>query len=159
MLQLHCAHGYLLGSFLSPLTNRRSDEYGGSLENRMRFPLEIIDAVRAEWPNDKALSVAISATDWVKGGFEVDDAVVVARVLKEHGCDLLTVLAGQTTSDAKPVYGPGFLTSISDRVRNEARVPTMTAGHLTTTDQVNTIIAAGRADLCIMDIVAARLAQ
>ena len=159
MLQLHCAHGYLLGSFLSPLTNRRSDEYGGSLENRMRFPLEIIDAVRAEWPNDKALSVAISATDWVKGGFEVEDAVVVARVLKEHGCDLLTVLAGQTTSDAKPVYGPGFLTSISDRVRNEARVPTMTAGHLTTTDQVNTIIAAGRADLCIMDIVAARLAQ
>ncbi|MBI2817221.1 MAG: FAD-dependent monooxygenase [Acidobacteria bacterium] len=152
LLQLHFAHGYLLASFLSPLTNKRSDNYGGSLENRMRFPLEVFDAVRRVWPEEKPIAVAISATDWVKGGFEVQDAVSVARVLQEHGCDLLTVLAGQTTPASSAAYGPGFLTMLSDWVRNEAQIPTMTAGHLTTTDQVNTIITASRADLCIMDL-------
>ena len=151
-IELHCAQGYLLGSFLSPLTNQRGDEYGGSLENRMRFPLEIFDAVRGAWPKEKPLSVAISATDWAKGGFEPEDAVMFARVLKEHGCDWVEVLAGQTTVDSKPVYGVGFLTMFSDQIRNEAHIATMIAGHLTTTDQVNTIIAAGRADLCIMDL-------
>ncbi|MBI4481081.1 MAG: FAD-dependent monooxygenase [Acidobacteria bacterium] len=152
LLQLHFAQGYLLASFLSPLTNRRTDDYGGSLENRMRFPLEILDDVRAVWPQERPISVAISATDWAKGGMGGADAVEIARALKEHGCDLVTVLAGQTTVDAEPSYGPGFLTSFSDRVRNEARIATMVAGQLTSTDQVNTIIPAGRADLCIMDL-------
>lgn len=152
LLQLHFAHGYLLASFLSPLTNRRSDDYGGSLENRLRFPLEVFDAVRAAWPPDKPISVALSATDWVKGGFDVDDAVVVARVLKAHGCDLIEVLAGQTTAEAEPVYGPGFLTPYSDRLRNEARIPTLVGGHMTTSGELNTVLAAGRADLCILDM-------
>ena len=152
LLQLHFAQGYLLASFLSPLTNRRTDDYGGSLENRMRFPLEIFDDVRAVWPQERPISVAISATDWAKGGMAGADAVEIACVLKEHGCDLVTVLGGQTTVDAEPSYGPGFLTSFSDRVRNEARIATMVAGQLTSTDQVNTIIPAGRADLCIMDL-------
>jgi len=152
LLQLHFAQGYLLASFLSPLTNRRTDDYGGSLENRLRFPLEIFDDVRAVWPQERLVSVAISATDWAKGGMEGADAVEIACVLKEHGCDLVTVLGGQTTVDAEPSYGPGFLTSFSDRVRNEARIATMVAGQLTSTDQVNTIVPAGRADLCIMDL-------
>jgi anthraniloyl-CoA monooxygenase len=151
-IELHFAQGYLLGSFLSPLTNRRGDEYGGSLENRMRFPLEIFDAVRRVWPNEKPVCVAVSATDWAKGGFEPEDAVMFARTLKERGCDCVEVLAGQTTLDSKPIYGTGFLTIFSDQLRNEAHIATMAAGHLTTTDQVNTIIAAGRADLCIMDL-------
>ncbi|MBI4484026.1 MAG: FAD-dependent monooxygenase [Acidobacteria bacterium] len=151
MIQLHFAHGYLLASFLSPLTNVRSDAYGGSLENRMRFPLEVFEAVRAVWPEGQPISVAISATDWSKGGFHPDDAVAVARALKAHGCDMVTVLAGQTTIDAQPAYGPGFLTPFSDRVRNEAGIATMTAGHITTADQINTTLAAGRADLCIVD--------
>jgi anthraniloyl-CoA monooxygenase len=151
LLQLHFAHGYLLASFLSPLTNLRSDACGGSLENRLRFPLEVFDAVRAAWPEDKPILLAISATDWVEGGFEVPDAVAVARMLKAHGCDLIAVLAGQTTPEAQPVYDPGFLTPLSDWVRNEANIATMTAGYITTSDEINNIIAAGRADLCIMD--------
>jgi anthraniloyl-CoA monooxygenase len=152
LLHLHFAHGYLLASFLSPLANHRNDSYGGALENRMRFPLEIFDAVRAAWPEQRPISVAISAADWVEGGFDTDGGVMVARAFKEHGCDLITVLAGQTTPESHARYGPGFLTALSDRIRNEAGIPTITAGHLTTTDQVNTIIAASRADLCIMDI-------
>ncbi|MBI3935193.1 MAG: FAD-dependent monooxygenase [Acidobacteria bacterium] len=152
LLQLHFAQGYLVASFLSPLTNRRTDSYGGSLENRMRFPLEIFEAVRAVWPKERPLAVALSATDWAKGRSESDDAVQVSAVLKDHGCDLITILAGQTTVDSEPAYGPGFLNAFSDRIRNEAHVATMVAGHLTSTDQVNTIIAAGRADLCIMDL-------
>ncbi|MCZ6491797.1 MAG: FAD-dependent monooxygenase [Acidobacteria bacterium] len=151
MIQLHFAHGYLLASFLSPLTNQRSDGYGGSLDNRMRFPLEVFDAVRAVWPETKPIAVAISATDWSKGGTELQDAVVIARMLQARGCDLVTVLAGQTTIQAEPAYGPCFLTRFSDRVRNEARIATMVAGHITTADQINTILAAGRADLCIID--------
>ncbi len=151
MIQLHMAHGYLLASFMSPLTNLRADTYGGTLENRMRFPLEVFDAVRATWPADKPMSVAISATDWVRGGFGIEDAVAVAQVLGAHGCDVIEVLAGQTTIDARPTYGRLFLTPLSDRVRNEAGVCTMAAGGITTASDINTILAAGRADLCVMD--------
>jgi anthraniloyl-CoA monooxygenase len=152
LLHLHFAHGYLLASFLSPLTNLRDDEYGGDLEQRMRFPLEVFDAVRAAWPQDKPVSVALSVTDCVRGGFSIEDAVTVARVLKVHGCDMLEVLAGQTTIYGEPAYGRGFLTAFSDRLRNEAGVPTLVGGYLTTSDEINTVLAAGRADLCIMEI-------
>ena len=150
LLQLHMAHGYLLASFLSPLTNQRSDEYGGDLEHRARFPLEVFDALRAAWPADKPMSVALTATDCARGGFEVDDAVAVARLLKERGCDLIEVLAGQTTMNSEPAYGRGFLTHYSDRIRNEAGIPTTVGGYLTTSNEVNTALAAGRADLCIL---------
>lgn len=152
LLQLHMAHGYLLAGFLSPLTNVRQDEYGGpNLEGQARFPLEVFDAVRAIWPDDKPVSVALNACDYAKGGFEVEDAAAVARLLKEHGCDLIEVLAGQTTLQGEPVFGRGFLTPLSDRIRNEAGIPTMVGGYLTTSNEVNTVLAAGRADLCIMD--------
>ncbi|MEO8957235.1 MAG: FAD-dependent monooxygenase [Ktedonobacteraceae bacterium] len=151
LLQLNMAHGYLLASFLSPLTNQRSDEYGGSLEQRMRFPLEVFDAVRVAWPENKPLGVAISVTDCVKGGFDVSDAISFAQVLHEHGCDIIAIQAGQTTMEGEPAYGRGFLTQLSDRVRNGASIPTLVGGYLTTSNQVNTIIAAGRADLCILD--------
>jgi anthraniloyl-CoA monooxygenase len=151
LLQLHFGHGYLLASFLSSLTNRREDEYGGDLERRMRFPLEVFDAVRAVWPQEKPLSVALSVTDGVKGGFAVEDAVTVARCLKEHGCDLLEVLAGQTTPESELTYGRGYLTALSDQVRNEAGIATIVGGYLTTSDEVDTIVAAGRADLCVME--------
>ena len=151
VLQLNFAQGYLVASFISPLTNHRQDEYGGDLQHRMRFPLEIFDAVRVAWPQDKPISVTISASDCVKGGFEVDDAVTVAQMLKEHGCDIIALVIGQTTIDSEPAYGRGFLTPFSDRIRNEAGILTMVGGYLTMSDEVNTIIAAGRADLCIMD--------
>lgn len=151
LLQLHMAHGYLLASFLSPLTNRRSDDYGGSLENRMRYPLEVFDAVRQVWPESKPLAVAIPATDYVKGGWQVQNATALAQTLKEHGCDLLTVLAGQTTLEAQPEYGPAFLTSYCDWIRNEVRLPVMATGHLTIADQANTLLAAGRADLAFLN--------
>jgi anthraniloyl-CoA monooxygenase len=151
LLQLHYAQGYLLASFLSPLTNQRTDEYGGTLEQRMRFPLAVFDAVRATWPDAKPISVAISATDCVPGGSNVDDAVVLARTLKAHGCDIIEVLAGQTTLEGEPPYGRGFLTPLSDRIRNEAGIPTIVGGYLTRSNEVNTILAAGRADLCILE--------
>jgi anthraniloyl-CoA monooxygenase len=147
MLELHCAHGYLLASFISPLTNRRSDEYGGSLDNRLRFPLEVFEAMRAAWPAHKPMSVRISATDWVDGGITGDDAVEIARAFAQAGVDLVDVSSGQTVRDAQPVYGRMFQTPFSDQVRNEARVATMCVGNITTSDQVNTILAAGRADL------------
>jgi anthraniloyl-CoA monooxygenase len=147
MLELHCAHGYLLSSFISPLTNQRSDEYGGSLQNRLRFPLEIFEAMRAAWPSQKPMSVRISATDWAEGGITGDDAVAIARAFAEAGVDLVDVSTGQTVRDAQPVYGRMFQTPFSDQVRNEARVATMCVGNITTADQVNTILAAGRADL------------
>jgi anthraniloyl-CoA monooxygenase len=152
LLQLNFAHGYLLASFLSPLTNLRCDAYGGNLEGRTRYPLEVFDAVRAAWPANKPISVAISASDCVKGGFEVEDAVKLARLLKARGCDILEVQAGQTTIESEPAYGRGFLTQFSEQVRNEAHIPTMVGGYLTTSNEVNTILAAGRADLCIMDV-------
>jgi anthraniloyl-CoA monooxygenase len=151
LLVLHAGQGYLLASFLSPLTNVRDDEYGGSLENRMRFPLEVMRAVRDIWPPERPLGVALSVTDWVAGGLDVDEAVGVARALAEQGCDLLVVQAGQTVPDAQPTYGRGFLTTLSDRVRNEAGIPTLVGGFLTTTNEANTALAAGRSDLCQLD--------
>jgi anthraniloyl-CoA monooxygenase len=147
MVELHCAHGYLLASFISPLTNRRSDEYGGALANRMRFPLEVFRAMRAAWPAEKPLSVRISATDWVDGGLTGDDAVEVARLFAAAGCDLIDVSTGQTVADAQPAFGRMFQTPFSDQIRNEAGLATMCVGAITTADQVNTIVAAGRADL------------
>ncbi len=150
MVELHAAHGYLLSSFISPLTNLREDEYGGSLENRLRFPLEVFRAMRAVWPQNKPMSVRISATDWVDGGIDADAAVLVARAFREAGADLLDVSAGQTSLLAKPVYGRMFQTPLSDRIRNEAAVPTMAVGNITEFDQLNSIIASGRADLCAL---------
>jgi anthraniloyl-CoA monooxygenase len=150
LLQLNIAHGYLLASFLSPLTNQRSDEYGGELERRMAYPLEVFDAVRATWPEEKPIAVAISVTDCLKGGFPIEDAVIVARALKAHGCDIIEVQAGQTTPEGEPAYGRGFLTALSDQLRNEAGIATLVGGYLTTSNEINTILAAGRADLCIM---------
>ena len=148
MIELHMAHGYLLSSFITPLSNRRTDDYGGTLDNRMRFPLEVFDAVRAAWPADRPISVRISATDWVgEDGVSGADAVEIARMLAAHGCDLIDVSAGQTTPEARPVYGRMFQTWFSEQVRNEAKIPTIAVGNITTADQVNTIIAAGRADL------------
>src|SRR6516162_3086975 len=146
MLELHCAHGYLLASFISPLTNTRTDAYGGSLDNRLRFPLEIFAALRAVWPSHKPMSVRISATDWTEGGIIGDDAVKIARAFAEAGVDLVDISTGQTVRDAQPVYGRMFQTPFSDQVRNEARVATMCVGNITSADQVNTILAAGRAD-------------
>jgi anthraniloyl-CoA monooxygenase len=147
MAELHCAHGYLLASFISPLTNRRTDEYGGSLENRLRYPLEVFEAMRAAWPSHKPMSVRISATDWADGGISGDDAVLIARAFREAGADLVDVSTGQTVRESQPVYGRMFQTPFSEQVRNEARVATMCVGNITTADQVNTILAAGRADL------------
>ncbi|MBM3482237.1 MAG: bifunctional salicylyl-CoA 5-hydroxylase/oxidoreductase [Alphaproteobacteria bacterium] len=150
LLEIHFAHGYLLSSFLSPLTNRRDDVYGGTLANRLRFPLEVFDAVRAVWPKDKPMSVRISATDWVPGGFDGADAVEVARALKAHGCDIVDVSTGQTTPDAKPKYGRLYQTPYSDRIRHEAGIPTMTVGNISSFADVNSILVAGRADLCVL---------
>jgi anthraniloyl-CoA monooxygenase len=150
LLELHLAHGYLLASFISPLTNRRTDEYGGSLANRMRYPLEIVTRVRAEWPQAKPLSVRISAVDWAPGGIEAHDAVEVARMVVGAGADIVDVSAGQTVPEGKPVYGRQFQTPFSDRIRHEARVPTMTVGNISSFADVNTILAAGRADLVVL---------
>jgi anthraniloyl-CoA monooxygenase len=147
MLEMHTAHGYLLASFLSPLTNKRTDEYGGSLENRLRFPLEVFEAMRAAWPAHKPMSVRISATDWAEGGNTGDDAVQIARAFAEAGVDLADISTGQTVKESRPIYGRMFQTPFSDQVRNEARVATMCVGNITSADQVNTILAAGRADL------------
>src|SRR6202171_4558269 len=147
MLELHCAHGYLLASFISPLTNQRRDGYGGSLANRLRYPLEIFAAMRAAWPAHKPMSVRISATDWAEGGITGDDAGAVARAFGEAGVDLVDISTGQTVRDAQPIYGRMFQTPFSEQVRNEARVATMCVGNITTSDQANTILAAGRADL------------
>ena len=147
MLELHCAHGYLLASFLSPLTNHRTDAYGGSVENRLRYPLEIFRALRETWPREKPMSVRISATDWKAGGVTPEDMVAISRAFAEEGCDLIDVSTGQTVNDSRPVYGRMFQTPFSDQIRNEARVATMCVGNITTADQVNTIVASGRADL------------
>jgi anthraniloyl-CoA monooxygenase len=147
MLELHCAHGYLLSSFITPLLNARTDEYGGSLTNRLRYPLEVFRAMRAVWPADRPMSVRISATDWVDGGIGGDDAVTIARAFKDAGADLLDVSTGQTSPDAKPVYGRMFQTPYADKIRNEIGIATMAVGNVTDADQVNAILAAGRADL------------
>ncbi|CAN7246975.1 bifunctional salicylyl-CoA 5-hydroxylase/oxidoreductase [Acidovorax sp. LjRoot66] len=147
-LELHCAHGYLLASFISPITNQRTDEYGGSLANRCRYPLEVFTALRAVWPADKPMSVRISAHDWAPGGTTPDDAVEIARLFKAAGCDLIDVSSGQTTRSAKPVYGRMYQTPFADRIRNEVDIATMAVGAITEADHANSIIAAGRADLC-----------
>jgi anthraniloyl-CoA monooxygenase len=150
LLEIHMAHGYLLASFISPLTNTRTDEYGGPLDNRLRFPLEVFDACRAVWPQEKPMSARISAVDWMPGGMEPDDAVEVARTLKAHGCDIVDVSAGQTVPDQKPVYGRLFQTPFADRIRHQVGMATMAVGNISSYMDVNTIIAAGRADLCVL---------
>ena len=148
MLELHMAHGYLLASFLSPLTNVRTDDYGGSAENRLRFPLEVLEAVRKDWPVDKPLSVRISATDWAEGGLSEDDVLVIARAFSKAGLDMIDVSTGQTVPHQKPVYGRMWQTPFADRIRNEVGIATMAVGNIYECDHVNSIIAAGRADLC-----------
>jgi anthraniloyl-CoA monooxygenase len=150
-LELNFAHGYLLASFLSPLTNRRDDAYGGDLESRLAYPLEVFDAVRSVWPQRLPLAVRISATDWKRGGAGVEDAVVVVAALAERGCDLFHVVAGQTVADGQPEYRRSFLTALSDRIRSQAGVATIVGGYMTTGDEVNTAIGAGRADLCMLE--------
>jgi anthraniloyl-CoA monooxygenase len=150
LLELHMAHGYLLSSFLSPLANLRDDEYGGSLENRARFPLEVLDACRAVWPDDKPVSVRISATDWVAGGFDPDQAVAFARMLADHGCDIVDVSSGQVSPLEKPAYGRSYQTPFADRIRHEAGMPVIAVGAIASYDDVNTIVLAGRADLCAL---------
>jgi anthraniloyl-CoA monooxygenase len=150
MLELHAAHGYLLSSFITPLTNRRTDEYGGGLDNRLRFPLEVFRAMRASWPDDRPLSVRISATDWVEGGITPSDAVQIARAFKAAGADLIDVSSGLTSQKARPIYGRMFQTPFSDRIRNEVGIATMAVGNIFEPDHVNSIIAGGRADLCAL---------
>jgi anthraniloyl-CoA monooxygenase len=150
LIELHCAHGYLLSSFLTPLRNQRTDEYGGTIEHRLRFPLAVFDAMRAVWPDHKPMSVRISATDWVEGGVTDEEAVTIARAFHAAGVDIVDVSAGQTSPDAKPVYGRMFQTPLSDLIRNEGGVPTMAVGNIFEIDHVNSIIAAGRADLCCL---------
>ena len=147
-LELHCAHGYLLSSFISPLTNRRTDGFGGSLENRLRFPLEVFAAVRAAWPADKPISVRISAHDWVEGGITPVDAVAIARAFKAAGADMIDCSSGQVSAAQKPTYGRMYQTPFADRIRNEAGIATIAVGAITEADHVNSIISAGRADLC-----------
>ena len=147
-LELHCAHGYLLASFLSPLTNTRTDEYGGVIENRCRYPLEVFKAIRAIWPAHLPMSVRLSAHDWAEGGNTADDGVAIAKLFKAAGCDMIDVSSGQTTRKAKPIYGRMYQTPFADRIRNEVGICTIAVGAITEADQVNSIIAAGRADLC-----------
>jgi anthraniloyl-CoA monooxygenase len=147
-LEFHCAHGYLMSSFISPLTNLRTDEYGGSLENRCRYPLEVFKAMRAVWPQDKPMSVRISAHDWVPGGITPEDAAIVARLFKCAGADMIDCSSGQVSKEERPVYGRMFQVPFSDRIRNEVGIPTIAVGNIFEGDHVNTIIAAGRADLC-----------
>jgi anthraniloyl-CoA monooxygenase len=147
-LELHCAHGYLLSSFISPVSNTRNDEYGGSLENRLRYPLEVFQAVRKVWPEHLPMSVRISAHDWFDGGNTADDAVEIARAFKRAGADMIDCSSGQVTKAEKPVYGRMYQTPFSDRVRNEAGIPTIAVGAIFEADHVNSIIASGRADLC-----------
>ena len=147
-LELHCAHGYLLSAFLSPLTNQRSDDYGGSLANRLRFPLEVFAAMRAAWPADKPMSVRLSAHDWVPGGNTPADAVEIARAFQAAGCDLIDVSSGQVSKQQQPVYGRMYQTPFADLIRNEIGIATMAVGAISEADHVNSIVAAGRADLC-----------
>jgi anthraniloyl-CoA monooxygenase len=147
MLELHMAHGYLLASFLSPVTNVRDDAYGGSLPNRLRYPLEVWDAVRAVWPAHKPMSVRVSATDWIAGGTTGVDTVEIARAFKAHGCDLIDVSTGQTDPASRPVYGRMYQATFAEQVRLEAGIATMAVGAVTTADQVDTLLVSGRADL------------
>jgi anthraniloyl-CoA monooxygenase len=150
LLEVHAAHGYLLSSFLSPITNQRADEYGGSLANRMRFPLEVITAVRAAWPEHLPLSVRISATDWLDDGFDADDAVALATELVRAGCDVIDVSTGQVDRAERPEFGRLYQTPFADRIRQEVGIATMAVGAISSIDDVNTIVLSGRADLCLL---------
>lgn len=154
VLELHCAHGYLLSSFLSPLTNQRTDAYGGSLENRLRFPLEVFDAVRAAWPAERPMTVRISATDWCEGGIDADDAVEIARAFAAHGAAGIDVSTGQVVSEERPQYGRSYQTPYADRIRNEIGeeygIAVIAVGAISSYDDVNSLILAGRADLCAL---------
>jgi anthraniloyl-CoA monooxygenase len=154
LLELHCAHGYLLSSFLSPLTNKRSDSYGGSLAGRLRYPLSVFDAVRAVWPEDRPMTVRISATDWCEGGVDVEEAVEIARAFAEHGAAGLDVSTGQVVSEEQPAFGRSYQTPFADRIRNEIGrkygVAVITVGAISSYDDVNSLILAGRADLCAL---------
>jgi len=147
MIELHAAHGYLIASFISPVTNKREDDYGGSLENRMRYPLEVFHAMRAVWPEEKPMSVRISAHDWIDGGVTPDEAVEIAKLFNAAGADIIDVSSGQTDPAEKPIYGRMFQTPFSDRIRNETGIRTMAVGNISDWDQVNSILMAGRADL------------
>jgi anthraniloyl-CoA monooxygenase len=147
ILELHCAHGYLLASFLSPLTNIRTDEYGGSIENRLRFPLELFGRIRDVWPQEKPISVRISACDWKEGGITEADTFEIAEAFRDAGCDLIDVSAGQTVADQKPIYGRMFQTGFSEAIRNVPKIATMAVGAVTEAAQVNTILHTRRADL------------
>ena len=148
ILELHGAHGYLLSSYLSPLTNRRDDAYGGSVEKRARYPLEVFAAIRAAWPEDRPISVRLSCHDWFPGGNTADDAVAIARLFKAAGADIIDCSSGQVVADQKPVYGRMYQTPFADRIRNEVGIPTVAVGAIFEADHVNMVIAAGRADLC-----------
>ncbi|MFF4353961.1 bifunctional salicylyl-CoA 5-hydroxylase/oxidoreductase [Streptomyces sp. NPDC001530] len=150
LLELHCAHGYLLSGFLSPLTNRRTDAYGGSLARRLRFPLEVFDAVRAVWPEERPMTVRISATDWAEGGTTGDDAVEVARAFAAHGADAVDVSTGQVVPDERPEYGRSYQTPYADRIRHETGIPVIAVGAISSWDDVNSLILAGRTDLCAL---------
>ena len=152
LLELNMAHGYLLAGFISPLTNQRRDEYGGDLENRMRFPLQVLDAIRTAW--DRPIVVRLSANDWMPGGLDLDQAVTVARLFREHGADAIHPVMGQTVWESRPDYRRLFGVAASDRIRNEAAVPTIASGGISTMDDANTILAAGRGDLCLLDLPA-----
>jgi anthraniloyl-CoA monooxygenase len=147
-LEFHCGHGYLMSSFISPLTNQRTDPYGGSLENRCRYPLEVFEAMRAAWPTDRPMSVRISAHDWVPGGITAEEAEQVARLFSAAGADVIDCSSGQVSREEKPVYGRMFQVPFSDRIRNKVGIPTIAVGNIFEADHVNTIIASGRADLC-----------
>jgi anthraniloyl-CoA monooxygenase len=148
VLEFHCAHGYLLSSFLSPLTNRRQDDFGGSHQNRARYPLEIFAALRKIWPQDRPFFVRLSCNDWAIGGNTPDDAAIFARMFKEAGADLIDCSAGQVITGDKPVYGRLFQTPFADKIRNEVGIPTIAVGAISEADHANSIIGAGRADLC-----------
>ncbi len=154
LLELHCAHGYLLSSFLSPLTNQRTDGYGGSLENRLRYPLEVLDAIRAVWPAGRPVTVRISATDWHDGGVDADEAVEIARAFAEHGVNGIDVSTGQVVSDERPAFGRSYQTPYADRIRNEIGrkygVAVIAVGVISSYDDVNSILLAGRADFCAL---------
>jgi anthraniloyl-CoA monooxygenase len=150
LLELHCAHGYLLSGFLSPLTNLRTDAYGGSFERRLRFPLEVFDAVRAVWPAERPMTVRISATDWAAGGTTAEDAVEIARAFAAHGADAIDVSTGQVVAEERPEFGRSYQTPFADRIRHEARVPVIAVGAISSWDDVNSLILAGRTDLCAL---------
>ncbi|MGW1561841.1 bifunctional salicylyl-CoA 5-hydroxylase/oxidoreductase [Streptomyces sp. NPDC002144] len=150
LLELHCAHGYLLSGFLSPLTNRRTDGYGGSLEKRLRFPLEVFDAIRGVWPEEKPMTVRISATDWADGGTTAEDAVEIARAFAAHGADAIDVSTGQVVAEERPEFGRSYQTPYADRIRRTTGVPVIAVGAISSWDDVNSLILAGRADLCAL---------